>query len=181
MSDLDCLVPCSLNDSELHTDVISEVSDGLSPSSASMQRGGRRKPPTTREPRSKQQGIWAEVQALRVKLAEQEETIEKLKAAFGMISMALDIQRPAAGVDTLGHTGHTGHSGHSGYTGHAGYTVAASSLAFEEPAHRPPRMSRRGGVNCVNTSHYKTYNRGGRSFHGGYREHVGNSPGFREC
>ena len=96
------------------------------------------------------------------------ETMEKLKAAFGMIAMALDIQRPGVTVDPFGHSGHD---------------TVAGGPAFDTPANRPPRMSRRGGVNCVNTAHYKNYNKGGGQSHGrgGFRGSVRNIPGFRNA
>ena len=79
----------------------------------------------------------------------------KLRAAFGMISAALDIPRPTVpdgGVD-LGE--------------------------LHPPAHRPARMSRRGGANGVNSAHYKNNNRGGGVNPGGqYRTHRGAAPGF---
>lgn len=123
-------------------------------------RGGRRnvqrKPP--REPRAHQQDHWSELQELRAKLAEHEEAMGKLKAAFGMIAIALDIQ-PAVHMPEYGGPGNT-----------------------DMPANRPPRLSRRGGVSCVNTSQYKNYNRGGaHNFSGGYRGHMGNAPGFRSA
>ena len=151
---------------EVHTDSATEFLD--SPQAISSQRGGRRK--SVRQPRSHQQDHWAELQALRGKLAEQEETMGKLKAAFGMIALALDIQQPRVTVDPFGHSVHDTASG-------------SHAFQMDTPANRPPRMSRGGGVNCVNTSHYKNTNRGGgqnSGFRRGFRASVGNFPGFRD-
>lgn len=129
-------------------------------------RGGRsRKGPRAPRP-PKPQDHWAELQELRGKLAEHEETMAKLKSAFGMISVALDIRRPETGMSV---------------------DSGAAVFGDETPAHRPPRLSRRGGANCINSSHYKNNNRGG-GYHnnnngggnaGGFRSHRGNAPGFR--
>ncbi len=85
---------------------------------------------------------WSEMQELRGKLAEQDEMLSKLKAAFGMISIALEVGHPPP-VDVDMHE----------------YT----------PAHRPARMTRRGGSNAVSSAHYKNNNRGGPQFGGGFR------------
>lgn len=111
----------------------------------------------------KPQDHWNELQELRSKLAEHEETMGKLRSAFGMISAALDIHRSETVVPVDGYAFHD-----------------------ETPAHRPARLSRRGGANSVNTSHYKNNNRGGGYNNGGanstplggYRQHRGNAPGF---
>lgn len=126
-------------------------------------RGGRRKAPRTPNNNNRQRAPdhWNDLQELRGKLAEHDETMAKLKSAFSLIAVALDLNLPDGsqqwhGVDT--------------------------------PAHRPPRLSagRRGGANCVNSSHYKNNNRGGgfnpggaNPGYGGYRANRGNSPGFR--
>lgn len=129
---------------------------------ADLSRGGRRKPP--RPPKSagtdRQKGSdhWTDIQELRSKLAEHEETMAKLKSAFAMISVALDLGLP----DTV-----------------------PQWQGVDAPAHRPPRLNRRGGANCVNTSHYKNNNRGG-GFNpgganpgiGGYRGARGSAPSF---
>ena len=138
---------------------------------ADLPRGGRRKAP--RPPKSgpgnnnndRQRGVdhWTDIQELRGRLAEHEETMAKLKSAFAMISVALDLGLPDALPQWQPWQG------------------------VDAPAHRPPRVtSRRGGANCVNTSHYKNNNRGGgfnpggaNPGSGGYRGGRGNSPGFR--
>ena len=138
-------------------DVISAAGPQTPPSMTGVSgpRGGRRK--SYKEPRGRPQDHWNELQELRGKLIEHEETIVKLRSAFGLIAVALDIQpgRPQADAD-------------------------GALFCHEMPANRPPRMSRRGGANSVNTSHYKKYNRGGGADHytGGYMGYRGNPPGF---
>ena len=138
-------------------------------------RGGRRnmsrKPP--REPRPHQQDHWSELQELRGKLAEHEETMGKLKAAFGMIAVALDCKLDCK-MDIQ-----SGRPNAHSFFQMPEYGGPGDS---EMPANRPPRLSRRGGVSCVNTSQYKNYNRGGgHNFSGGYRGHMGHAPGFRSA
>lgn len=81
------------------------------------------RPPRT-APRSDH---WPELQELRSKLAEHEETMGRLRSAFGMISVALGVHQPnGMSVDGDGAFG-----------------------GWEEPANRPPRLSR-GGNNHLN-------------------------------
>ena len=118
----------------------------------------RRRPPRAPKPRPDN---WNEIQELRGRLAEHDEAMEKLRAAFGMISVALGVGLPQAGFEPR--------------------------VDDDAPAHRPSRMSRRGGANSVNTSHYKNNNRGGPNHGGnnhgagGYRGYRNGTPGFRNA
>jgi hypothetical protein len=111
---------------------------------AAFARGGRgrkgAKNPKNQLNQTPQGGHLSELQELRGKLAEHEEMMGKLRAAFGMISAALDLRRPAA---------------------YSSVDDASSFLDEDAVAHRPARLSRRGGANCFNTAHYKNNNRGG--------------------
>ncbi len=123
-----------------------------------MTRGGRRN--TQKEPRGRPPPIHRnELQEMRGKLAEHEDTLLKLKSAFGMIFAALDIQQGMPVGD---------------------HDVSMSDL----PANRPFRMSKRGGGNNGNDYHHRNNFRGhggaGRGDHGGgYRQYRNNAPGFR--
>lgn len=125
-----------------------------SPLAVTHHSGGGRK--SARDPREHQQNLWSEIQSLRRKLAEHEETIEKLKAAFGVIAVALDIQRPVAPPDPFGFNGSS--------------NAATGSSTFEMPANRPPRLLRRGGFNNMNNRdessgnsvYHKNHNKGKR-------------------
>lgn len=150
-----------------HPDMSEEYTSQVIPAGATFSvdtvRGGRgRKGPRPPRP-PKPQDHWNELQELRGKLAEHEEMMGKLRSAFGMISVALDIRRPETAS-----------------------TVDGYAFGDETPAHRPARLSRRGGANCFNSSHYKNNNRGGGVNNGnanstplGYRSHRGNAPGYR--
>ncbi len=104
-------------------------------------RKGQKKNPFNQKP---QQGDhWSDLQELRVKLAEHEEMLGKLRSAFAMISVTLDLRRPGTATTV--------------------YSSVDDSSSFlgEDAAHRPARLTRRGGANSFNTSHYKNNNRGG--------------------
>lgn len=113
---------------------------------------------------------WRELQELRLRLAEHEETVERLKSAFGMISCALS---PCLDSPPLQQSGCV-------------YRRAGDchrSGSNDEQSNRPGRLDRRARSNS-NTSHYKTNNRGGAS--GGYQNYrganssfQGPNPGFR--
>jgi hypothetical protein len=153
MSDRDTEQPQDLT----HSGFITEAGPVTPPSNHAepmMARGGRRKAP--REPRGRPENHWNELQELRAKLAEHEETMAKLKSAFASIALALDVLPGRHDMD-------------------------ATTLGQEFPANRPPRMSRRGGINGFSDSHYKNNNRGGRggALNGGYRSYRNNAPGFR--
>jgi hypothetical protein len=74
----------------------------------------RKRNPRNPKPRA---DYWSDIQELRGKLAEHEEMMGKLRSAFSMIAVALDI------------------------------TPRTMELESHEPAHRPPRFDRRNGTN----------------------------------
>lgn len=127
-----------------------------SPLAARPQPGGRRK--FGKEHREHQPNPWHEIQSLRRKLTEHEETIGKLKAAFGMIAVALDVQRPATPPQAYP------------FVFNGSGNAARGSSIHEMPANRPPRLLRRGGFNNANNRdassgnsvYYKNNNKGNR-------------------
>ena len=141
-----------------NTHIPDDVSVVALPDGPRVDHERRRRPPRAPKPRPDN---WGDIQELRNRLAEHEETVEKLRAAFGMISVALGVGLPQGGFE--------------------------ARVDDDAPAHRPGRMTRRGGANSVNTSHYKNNNRGGGGGHGhngngvngGYRGYRGGAPGFR--
>lgn len=153
---------------ELPTDSVTEFLSGSGSRGINKERGGRRK--SGGQIRANKQNFSDELQTLRGKLAEHEETMGKLKAAFGMISIALDIQphshQPASAVNVDSFL-------------HGGYNAAASSTAVEMPSNRRPRMSRNSGIDFMGTDQRRNYSRGGgRNYRGGFRGSLGNFPAF---
>ena len=97
---------------------------------------------------------WRELQELRSRLAEHEETVERLKSAFGMISCALSPCPDSPPMETF----------------------VGGHRSNEEQSSGSNRPGRRGRSNN-NMSHYRTNTRGGAS--GGYQGYRGAHSGFR--
>jgi hypothetical protein len=121
-------------------------------------KGGPRQ--STRENRK---NPWVEIQSLRDKLAEHEEIIVKLKAAFGMIALGLDAPRP---VQTTSPSLAAFVSSFSGSN-----SAAAGCSSFEAPANRPPRLLRRGEFINNNNNNINNNNANRRSYNKGRRQH----------
>jgi hypothetical protein len=154
----------SMSDAEQSQDLHTHQPNGAQsvnftpPVEGRLQRGRRAKTQRGQD----QSDNWSELQELRDRLAEHEETMERLKSVFGMISCVL--KGTGTHLDSLGTN--------LQMTGRYHWMHGNN----ETPSSRPPRLDRRGGVNG-NTSHYKNNNRGGVS--GGYRGVKGGAQGFR--
>jgi hypothetical protein len=98
-----------------------------------------------------------EIQSLRDKLAEHEEIIGKLKAAFGMIALGLDNPRPVQTASPFAFSGSN--------------SAAAVCSSFEAPANRPPRLLRRGEFINNNNNNINNNNANRRSYNKGRRQH----------
>ncbi len=134
---------------DLHTQHEDLVQDSSNFNGTTYQRGRR-------APRGHLDGLHE----LRAKVAAHDETIERLKAAFGALVLSLGPSLHNGSVPPTTHGSYRG--GYAGRSDHVtdDHTTASHGgrwLHGETPANRPPR----GGVNG-NTSHYKTNNRGYR-------------------